>query len=174
MGSGFCVIGLEHAGTILRSIRPLPQRGNTWMVFPHKRGDILSFRLSTLPTEGPHKEDRPSTGVLGSTVHVSEAELVGYLRRAEVAENASSLFRCPVHENRRGSGVYVEPDSASRSICGCELHNIHLQVFPNVVRGTLLLPSGEALRDLPVVDRDWREFIGRASQKTTGANRSNG
>jgi len=171
MGSGFCVIGLEHAGTTLRSIRPLPPRGNAWMAFPHKRGDILSFRLSTLPTEGPHKEDRPSTGVLGSTVHVSEAELVGYLRRAEVAENLSDLFGCAVHENPRGSGIYVEPNQGARSICGFEMRNIRIQLFADAVRATLLLPSGEPLRDLPVVDRDWNEFISSLLQKTTGANR---
>ncbi len=171
MRRGFCVIGLEHKGYVLRSIRPLPPTGNAWRRFPYKRGDVLQFLLSALPTAVPHVEDSASTGIMGKTSQLPEGDLVGYLRRAEVAENARGLFACHVHENVRGSGIFVEPNLASRSICGCEVQNIRFQLFPEAIRATLLLPSGETLRDLPVVDRDWVGFIRRVSRKIAGANR---
>ena len=171
MGPGFCVIGLEHEGQAFRSLRPLPPRVNAWRTFPHKRGDILQFYLSTIPNSSPHVEDRFSTGVLGKASEVSEGDLVNYLRQAERAEELKYLFQCPVRENPGGSGMYVEPNSGSRSICGCDLQNIRFRVFPRAVRATLLLLSGETLRDLPLVDRDWNEFIERALQQAPGANR---
>lgn len=171
MGSGFCVIGLDRKSQSCCSIRPLPPRGNAWQPFPFIRGDILCFRLSFIPPATPHVEDRVSTGILRKAGHVAEGELVAHLRQAELAENLGRLFNCSVHENPGGSGVYVEPNAASRSICGCDVPNVRFQVFPDAVRVTVLLPSGEALRDLPLVDRDWNEFICRVVQETTGANR---
>ena len=171
MGSGFCVIGLDRKGQSCCSVRPLPPRGNAWQRFPFIRGDRLCFRLSFIPAATPHVEDRVSTGILGKAGHVPEGDLVAHLRQAELTENLGSLFNCTVHENPWGSGVYVEPNAASRSICGCNVQNVRFQVFPDAVRATVLLPSGEALRDLPLVDRDWNEFIRRVFQETTGANR---
>ena len=40
----------------------------------------------------------------------------------------------------------------------------------NELRATLVLPSGEVLRDLPVVDRDWRDFTDAALSAQRGAN----
>ncbi len=171
MGPGFCVIGLERQGQSFCSVRPLPPWGNAWLVFPYQRGDILQFLFSSIPTVSPHVEDHPSSGVLGKAGQVSEADLVGYLHKAETSENLRGLFKCVINENTKGSGVYVEPDTALRSICGCKVLNVRFQLFPEAVRVTLLLPSGEILRDLSVVDRDWNEYIARVLQKITGANR---
>ena len=171
MGRGFCVIGLEQVGPAFRSIRPLPARGNAWRRFPYNRGDILHFLLSSLPTAAPHVEDRASTGALAKAGQLPEGDLVGFLRKAETAENISGLLQCTVRENVRGSGIYAEPNLASRSICGCGVQNIRFQVFPDAIRATLLLPSGETLRDLPVVDRDWTGFIRQILRKISGANR---
>ncbi len=170
MGAGFCVIGLEDQAESLRSIRPLPPGGNAWSRFPYRRGDVLDFDLSFIPIARPHLEDRRSSGSLRKAGQVSEADLVGYLRKAEMAEDLQGLFHCGVRENVRGSGIYVEPEEVSRSICGCPVQNIRFQLLPDAVRATLLLPSGETLRDLPVVDRDWNEFIRRVLQETVGAN----
>jgi len=63
------------------------------------------------------------------------------------------------------------PQEAKRSICGCETQNLRLEIYANELRATLALPSGEVLRDLPVVDRDWRDFIDAALSPTRGANR---
>jgi hypothetical protein len=49
---------------------------------------------------------------------------------------------------------------------------VRLEMVGNVLRGSLMLPSGEALRDLPVVDRDWRDFVRAATEPGQGANRS--
>lgn len=171
MGTAFCVIGLEHVDCAFRSIRPLPPRGNGWAHFPYSRGEILRFALSTLPTEGPHTEDRPSTGVLARETVVAETELVSYLRKAEVSDNLCGLFRCVVHENRHGNGVFVEPKTSERSICGCEIQNIRFQLFMDANRATILMPSGESLAGLPLVDRDWNAFIELAMREITGANR---
>jgi len=171
MGPGFCVIGLEHTGQSCRSIRPLPPVGHAWQAFPFRRGDRLRFSLSHIPVGAPHVEDRVLARILEKTGSVGEGDLVAHLRRAEVAENLSGLFHCAVHENPRGSGIYVEPNAADRSVCGCELQNVKFQVIPpKTVRAALLLPSGEPLRNLPLVDRDWNESIRRIFHETAGAN----
>jgi len=171
MGPAFCVIGLEHTERSFHSIRPLPPRGNGWAHFPHGRGDVLSFLLSAWPAARPHTEDRPSTGILAREATVAETELVSYLRKAEISENLSGLFQCAVHENRHGTGIYVEPDAAARSICGCEIQNIRFQLFQDANRATISLCSGESLAGLPLVDRDWNAFIELAMRRMQGANR---
>jgi hypothetical protein len=49
--------------------------------------------------------------------------------------------------------------------------NLRLGLCANELRATLALSSGEVLRDLPVVDRDWRDFIDTALSEGRGANR---
>src|SRR5260370_9276046 len=64
------------------------------------------------------------------------------------------------------------PNAAKRSICGCETQKLRLELYANELRATLALPSAEVLRDLPVVDRDWRAFIDAALSPARGANRA--
>ncbi len=61
-----------------------------------------------------------------------------------------------------GSGLFAIPLDPRRSICGTETKNLRLEPCANELRATLALSSGEVLRDLPVVDRDWRDFIDAA------------
>jgi hypothetical protein len=100
-----------------------------------------------------------------------EAEIVPYLRRAEVARSLPDLFGCKIHENKKGSGLYAMPAEAQRSICGCETQNLRLEICANELRASLVLPSGEVLRDLPAVDHDWRNFVDAALAPERGANR---
>ena len=168
---GHCVIGLERVGQGYCSIRPLPRFGNAWpSPFRHERGDRLQFYLSALPTERPHVEDRISSGTISAAGKVSKAELVNCLRQAEVAQELRELFGCEVHERRHRGNVCTKPGQGIRSICGCHFLNIRLQRLSNELRAALTLPSGEALRDLPVVDRDWNEFIELAVNRIVGAN----
>jgi hypothetical protein len=171
MGPAFCVIGLQHEKEKIQSIRPIPSSANGWSRFPHHRGDILEFALTPFPGARPHVEDRVSTRGIQKSSTVPEAEVVTYLRRAEFARSLPALFGCAVHENTRGCGLYVVPGEAQRSICGCETQNLRLELCANELRATLVLPSGEVLRDLPVVDDDWRDFIDAALAPTRGANR---
>ena len=77
-----------------------------------------------------------------------------------------------MHESKNGSGLYVIPAEAKRSICGCTTQNLRLELCGNELRVTLVLTSGEVLRDLPVVDRDWRDFVDAALATGRGANRA--
>ncbi len=171
MHPGFCVIGIEHRGESFRSIRPLPRRGAAWRQFPYGRGEILQFELLELPGARPHVEDRASNGVQAQTGQVGEEGVVKYLRRAEVAENQEGLFGCRVRAHPKSGHHYVRPREANRSVCGCQPQTVRLEMVGDVLRGSLVLPSGEALRDLPVVDRDWRDFVTAATESERGANR---
>jgi hypothetical protein len=171
MAPGFCVIGLEHKGENFISIRPLPRRGAAWLHFPYHRGDVLEVALWELPVLPPHIEDRGSKGIQHKVSQVAEEDIVKYLRRAEVAANAEGLFGCRMQSVPKSGHHYVRPQEASRSICGCAPRSLQLEMVGNVLRGSLALPSGEVLRDLPVVDRDWREFVSAATEANRGANR---
>jgi hypothetical protein len=171
MGPAFCVIGLQHEKETIRSIWPVPANANGWMHFPHQRGEILECALAPFPAPIPHVEDRTATRGFQRSTSVAEAETVSYLRKAETANSLSDLFGCEVHENKKGAGLHVMPHDAKRSICGCETQNLRLELYANELRATLALPSGEVLRDLPVVDRDWHDFIDTALAPTRGANR---
>lgn len=171
MGPAYCVIGLQHEHDKIQSIRPVPTSANGWMRFPYKRGDILEFSLTPFPGPKPHIEDRVSTRAFQKSSALAEAEIVPYLRRAELARSLSELFGCKIHENKKGSGLYAMPSEAQRSICGCESRNLRLEICANELRASLVLSSGEVLRDLPVVDHDWRSFMDAALVPDRGANR---
>jgi hypothetical protein len=172
MGPAFCVIGLQRENEKIQSIRPLPSFANGWSHFPHRRGDILECALTPFPGAKPHVEDRVSTRGFTRVTTVPEAETVVYLRKSELAQSLPDLFGCTIHENEKGSGPFAIPREAKRSICGCETQNLRLELCANELRATLALPSGEVLRDLPVVDRDWRDFIDAALAEGRGANRT--
>jgi len=172
MGPAFCVIGLQREQEKIQSIRPVPAFTNGWKNFPHQRGDILECALVPFPGAKPHVEDRVSTRGFEKSSTLREAETVAFLRKAEMAQSLPDLFDCPVHENKKCSGLFAMPNEAKRSICGCETQNLRLELCANELRATLALRSGEALRDLPVVDRDWRDFIEAALSPVRGANRA--
>jgi hypothetical protein len=172
MGPAFCIIGLQHENEKIQSIRPVPSFSNGWPHFPHHRGDILECALTPFPGNKPHVEDRVSTRGFKKISAVPEAETVVYLRKSELAQSLPDLFGCPIHENKKGSGLYANPREAQRSICGCETKNLRLELCANELRATLALPSGELLRDLAVVDRDWRDFVDAALAEGRGANRT--
>jgi len=170
MGPAFCVIGLQREAEKIQSIRPVPATANGWRHFPHRRGDILECRLVPFPGAKPHVEDRVSTRGFQKSDSVTEMETVFYLQRAETANSLSELFGCAIRESRKGAGLHAVPLEAGRSICGCVTQNLRLELCANELRATLVLPSGEVLRDLPVVDRDWRDFIDAALAPARGAN----
>jgi len=171
MGPAFCVIGLQRENERIHSIRPVPSSANGWIHFPHQRGDILECSLTPFPGAKPHIEDRVSTRAFQKSSALAEAEIVPFLRRAELARSLPELFGCKIHENKKGSGLYAMPSEAQRSICGCETQNLRLEICANELRGSLVLPSGEVLRDLPAVDHDWRNFVDAALAPDRGANR---
>lgn len=173
MGSAFCVIGLARDAEGIHSLRPIPGSGGGWSHFAFRRGNILEMQLLRLPAERPHIEDRTCAGSIEKVAEVHEPEIVRYLRQAEAATSVSELFGCPIRENKNGSGLFAVPADAKRSICGCETQNLRLEMCGNELRASLVLPSGEALRDLPVVDREWNEFIESALGDGRGANRQN-
>jgi hypothetical protein len=173
MGPAFCVIGLQREKEKIQSIRPIPSSAHGWTYFPHCRGDILECDLAPFPGTRPHVEDRLSTRGFQKTSAVPETEIVAYLRRAEFSRSLPELFGCTIHENKKGSGLYAIPSEAQRSVCGCETQNLRLELCANELRATLTLPSGEVLRDLPVVDHDWRDFVDAALVPARGANRLN-
>jgi hypothetical protein len=171
MGPALCVIGLHQEKEKIQSIRPIPSSTHGWSHFPHHRGEILEFSLTPFPGSRPHVEDRVSTRGIQKSSVLTEPGVVTYLRRAEFSESMPDLFGCAIHENTKGSGQYAIPGEAQRSICGCETQNLRLELCANELRATLVLPSGEVLRDLPVVDHDWRDFIDAALSPARGANR---
>ncbi|MGC0771827.1 MAG: hypothetical protein WB543_02755 [Candidatus Acidiferrum sp.] len=171
MGPAFCVIGLQRENDKIRSIRPVSATANSWLHFPHQRGDVLHCDLAPYAGAKPHVEDRVSTRGFQRESVVPEVEVVTYLRKAEIAESLPELFGCVLHENKSGSGLFAMPLEPNRSICGTVTRNLRLELCANELRATLALSSGEVLRDLPVVDRDWRDFIDAALVENRGANR---
>jgi len=171
MGPAFCVIGLQREKDKIRSVRPVSATANSWMHFPYHRGDVLQCDLAPFCGSKPHIEDRVSTSGFEKDSAVPEPEVVTYLRKAEIACSLQELFGCVLHENKNGSGLFAKPPEAKRSVCGTVTQNLRLELCANELRATLALSSGEVLRDLPVVDRDWRDFIEAALAIHRGANR---
>jgi hypothetical protein len=63
-----------------------------------------------------------------------------------------------------GSGaVWVKPQEAARSICGCEFRYARFRWKHDRWRVELRLSAGEILRSLPIVDRDWNDFLDHAA-----------
>lgn len=173
MKNGYCVIGLEHQGQIFRSIRPFPPGRHAWRPFRYNRGDILEFQFPSTVAPRPHVEDRQSSGILDEhREKVPESELVGYLLRGEVATQLKDLFGCSLSPSRQGGdAVWVAPHEATRSVCGFPFENLGFRVRGERIRLSLASSSGESLRSLPLVDRDWRQFVRRAFRLLRGANR---
>src|SRR6476646_967328 len=171
MGPSFCVIGLQRDKEKIRSVRPVSATANSWLHFPYHRGDVLNCELAPFSGAKPHVEDRVSTRGFQKESAVPEPDIVTYLRKAESAGSLPDLFVCVLHENKTGSGLFAMPLEPKRSICGTETRNLRLELCANELRATLALSSGEVLRDLPVVDRDWRDFIDAALADNRGANR---
>lgn len=176
MGRGYCVIGLERIGPDqFRSVRPMPPSGFAWIEpFPYKRGDCVRFssRTGAAPA-APHVEDKPSCGLEATPLRVSEGQLVGFLKQAEVADDPERLFGCELRPSPRGGkALWAKPGEAQRSICGCELRNIWFQIYiqPDdiTVRARLSFGGGARLESLPIVDRDWRQFVGRLIESRGG------
>jgi hypothetical protein len=172
MGPAFCVIGLQHDQQKFLSIRPVSSTANSWLHFPYQRGEILECSLTSFVGTPPHVEDRTLTRSFQRCSAVAEHEVSGYLRKAECSDSLSGLFECRIYENKRGTGAHALPVEARRSICGCHTQNLRLELYANELRATLVLSSGELLRDLPVVDRDWLDFMDAAFAESRGANRA--
>jgi hypothetical protein len=171
MGPAFCVIGLQREKDKIHSVRPVSATANSWLHFPYQRGDVLECDLAPFSGAKPHIEDRISTRGFQKESMVPEPEVVAYLRKAETAGTLRELFGCALHENR-GGGLFARPPEAKRSVCGTVTQNLRLELCANELRATLVLSSGEVLRDLPVVDRDWRDFIDVALAEGRGMNRA--
>jgi hypothetical protein len=171
MGPAFCVIGLQRESGRIRSVRPVTSTANSWLHFPYRRGDVLRCDLSPFSGAKPHIEDRVTAHGFQKELAVPEPGVVAFLRRAEIAGSLADLFGCAIHENRNGGGLHAKPLEPARSICGTETKNLRFELCANEPRATLVLSSGEVLRDLPVVDRDWRGFIDAALAEARGANR---
>jgi hypothetical protein len=162
MAAGLCVIGLERHKGGYSSLRPIPHGLNAWRQFPYHRADRIAFDLSLSPGVTEHHcEDRHALNPR-KIGFVSEDELVGCLKQAEVANSIRDLFGCQVHPSPRGGpAVYVNPGDARRSVCGCNINSVSFRFYPEKIRVALALKSGETLDSLPVVDRDWLAFAKR-------------
>ena len=168
MGQGYCVIGLEKLPTEkFRSVRPMPPLGFAWRdPFKFKRGDCVNVHWKNVALARPHIEDCPSAGLAGPARVLSEGELIACLKKAETAQNLETLFDCAIQRSTQGGrAVWVNPEEARRSICGCEYENLRIRLFPEPpnfnLRAEILLTSNERLSSIPVVDREWREFARR-------------
>src|SRR5207248_484521 len=124
MGEGYCVIGLEPiAEHLFRSTRPFPPHTFAWREpFPFKRGDAVQFEpIPTVARRPPHIEDQRSNGLQPTDRSLGEDELVECLRKAEFSSSLEHLFGCqPQSSSGGGRAVWVNPQEARRSICGCE------------------------------------------------------
>ncbi len=166
MGEGYCVIGLERTGPdSFRSVRPFPLEAYAWREpFPYCRGN--SVRIHPVPTVAsrPHIEDQQTRGLSNVSRSLSEDELVDCLRKAEVSPNLENLFGCQVQiSSQGGRAVWVAPEDAKRSICGCEYTNVRFRVYREPdglrLRAEMVLDSNERLNSIPIVDREWRRFV---------------
>jgi hypothetical protein len=167
MAGGFCVIGVERAKGHVRSLRPVPPYSNYWKKFPVERGARVTFKLSLRAAQPPHMEDRNAEYV-GKASPLSESELVFLLRKAEVGATTQELFGCTLQASAQGGGaLWACPEEATRSICGCEVVQVSFSFrwYPGQLRLGLVLPSGEGIQSLPVVDRDWNLFVERLAEQ---------
>ena len=165
MGAGYCVLALEQAGPgAFRSIRPMPLWGFAWRApFPHRRGDHVECDLRPRrEVRPPHVEDLEPGSLQVSQRKISEASLIRCLEQAEFSENLRGLFGADLRTSG-GGNAWVVPGEAARSICACRYRNVWFQLFQNAeglrLRARLSLSSGESLRSLPVVDREWQSFL---------------
>ena len=169
MDPGYCVIGIQSDTQGFRSVRPGPPYGHAWAdSFPFKRGDRLQFDLSIVPVTRPHVEDYQSFGAPKKLGEVTETDLLGCLRKAEMGTSLRELFGCQVRIKRRGA--FVIGKLAHRSICGVEPQNVRLKWEASALRAAVAMPSGETLPDLPVVDRSWLAFAEAVMAEIKGAN----
>ncbi len=171
MAPGYCVIGLESVGPdSFRSVRPLPWRAYAWREpFACKRGDRVRCKLAPTPARPPHLEDRQSYILQPTGKCLSEDDLVLSLRMAEVSTDLGGLFGCEVNADTAKGNAWLCPSKGNRSICGCEFRNIRFRVFHDpgrlTLRAALVLPSGESLQSLPIVDRDWNRFLQQVAER---------
>jgi len=165
MREGYCVVGLEQAAQgVFHSVRPMPPRGYAWREpFHYGRGTMVRFVPVATLASSPHLEDQNTEGLAPAGQEVGEVKLIDMLRRAEVSDDLVGLFVCELHADSERGNSWADPSSATRSICGFEFKNIRFRVFGERgdvnLRARLVLPSGEILNSLPVVDRDWRRFF---------------
>lgn len=167
MGQGYCVIGLERLSPdSYRSVRPMPPQAFAWREpFPYSRGDCVCFDPVPTVVSPPHLEDQQSRGLIKTARSLNETQLIECLRKAEVSPDLEHLFGCQVQRSTQGGkAVWVKPNEARRSICGCEYDNVHFRLYPEPagfsLRTEVLLRSNERLNSVPVVDREWRRFAG--------------
>ncbi len=165
MGEGYCVIGLEqYPPNAFRSTRPFPPKAFAWREpFPFKRGDAVHFDPITTVAKRPHIEDQQCQSFQNAGRFLDEDKLVECLRKAEVSPDLEHLFECqPQTSMRGGRALWVNPQEAKRSICGCEYDNLKFRLYPEAggfkLRSELLLSSNERLSSIPIVDREWRRF----------------
>ena len=123
----------------------------------------------------PHIEDQQSNGLRNAGRSVNEEKLIEDLRKAEVALDLAHLFDCqPQASSQGGRALWVNPQEAKRSICGCEYENVRFKLFPDPqgfkLRAELALTSGERLSSIPIVDRDWRQFVALLVGRITRSN----
>jgi hypothetical protein len=132
-------------------------------------------RFIPAPTSAspPHLEDQNTHGLVSGGGRLGEVELVDMLQKAEVSADLEKLFGCELRTDTRGGNAWVEPSSATRSICGCQFKNIRFRTFQDAgevtLRAKLVLPSGETLNSLPVVDREWRRFLSDLIRRPSAA-----
>src|SRR5436305_4485528 len=103
MGPAFCVIGLQHDQQKFQSIRPVSATANSWLHFPHQRGEILECSLTPFCGAPPHVEDRISTHGFRKRSTVAENDVAGYLRKAECSDSRSEERRVGKECRYRGS-----------------------------------------------------------------------
>ena len=161
MAQGYCVIGLEAQGKAFRSVRPIPPMSYAWAPpWPHRRGDRLRFHLHKVPEVPPHVEDHQAAGAPEYSNTLPEGELLLCLRAAEMGRKTDELFGCRLHTNPQGAGgAWVNVREATRSICGCEFRFVRFHWRIDRWRAELRLASGESLKSLPIVDKDWNDFL---------------
>jgi hypothetical protein len=172
MANGYCIIGLEAAGAAYRSVRPMPPRGHAWTPpWPHRRGERLRFRLQTVPAVPPHVEDFLAAGFPECLGRFSDEDLLHRLRAAETGKKREELFGCVLQTSPMGGGAaWVKAEEAARSICGCEFRFLRFHWKHDRWRVELHLAAGETLGSLPIVDRDWNDFLDEAARQAGGQN----